>query len=40
MQGYGDILTVKNLDSKTFFDLVYYEQYLDEYQRAVKELNK
>ena len=39
-QGYGDINTIKNLDVKTFLDLVHYENYIAEYDRVLRELNK
>lgn len=38
--GYGSITEIKNLDSQTFMDLIHYEKYLDDYQEAVRELNK
>ena len=38
--GYGSILEIKQLDSETFIDLVHYENYLSEYQKAVIGLNK
>ncbi len=38
--GYGDILTVKNLDIGTFMNLIHYENYLSEYQRVARELNR
>lgn len=39
-KGYGDIITIKNLDAATFMNLVHYENYLDKYARVFKELNK
>lgn len=38
--GYGDILTVKKLDIGTFMNLLHYENYLSEYQRVFRELNR
>lgn len=37
--GYGDINTIKQLDSETFMNLVHYENYLVEYENAVHFLN-
>jgi len=37
--GYGDILTIKNLDVKTFMDLIHYENYLNQYQKVFHALN-
>jgi hypothetical protein len=39
-QGYGDIVTIKNLDVKTFLDLIHYENYLSKYDTVLRELNK
>lgn len=39
-QGYGDIVTIKNLDVATFLNLMHYEKYLDDYQRVFRDLNK
>lgn len=38
--GYGDIKTIKQLDSETFINLVHYENYLLEYEKAVNVLNR
>lgn len=38
--GYGDINTIKQLDSSTFLNLVHYENYLVDYENAVRNLNK
>ncbi len=38
--GYGTITEIKNLDSDTFMNLVHYENYTGEYQKAVMDLNK
>lgn len=37
--GYGDIVTIQNLDVKTFFDLVHYQNYLDDYIKEFEDLN-
>lgn len=37
--GYGDIMVIKNLDIKTFIDLIHYENYNNEYQAVMMELN-
>ena len=39
-QGYGDIVTIKNLDIGSFIRLIHYEQYLDKYEQVFRELNK
>lgn len=39
-QGYGDIVTVKNLDVGTFMHLIQYEIYLDKYTQVFRDLNK
>lgn len=39
-EGYGDILTIKQLDVKTFMDLINYENYLAQYDRVFREINK
>ena len=38
-EGYGDIATIKNLDGKTFMDLVHRVRFLAEYRQAVRSLN-
>lgn len=38
--GYGDILTIKSLDVKTFMDLIHYENYLTKYQKVFHALNE
>lgn len=38
--GYGDINTIKELDSSTFINLIHYENYTFDYQKAVQALNK
>lgn len=38
--GYGSITEIKNLDSETFLNLIHYENYTADYQKAVMELNK
>lgn len=38
--GYGDIVTIKNLDSETFMNLIHYENYIIEYENTVRALNK
>ena len=37
--GYGDIQTIRNLDGGTFINLIHYECYLMDYEKAVKALN-
>lgn len=37
--GYGSIIEIKNLDVKTFMDLVHYQNYLDDYATEFQELN-
>lgn len=37
--GYGDIQTIKNLDGETFMNLIHYENYLLDYEKAVRALN-
>ena len=39
-QGYGDIEKIKNLDVKTFIDLIHYENYLSKYDATMREINK
>jgi hypothetical protein len=39
-QGYGDIEQMHNLDVKRFIDLIHYENYLAEYDKTFRELNK
>lgn len=39
-EGYGDIKTIKSLDSETFMNLIHYENYIIEYDNAMRELNK
>lgn len=39
-EGYGDIAAIRNMDIKTFFHLIHYEQFLSDYQRAFRKLNK
>ena len=38
--GYGDIQTIKNLDSETFMNLIHYENFLVDYNNAVEALNQ
>lgn len=38
--GYGDIMTVKNLDVQTFIDLIHYEEFLDRYTQTVRSMNE
>lgn len=38
--GYGSITEIKNLDSNSFMNLIFYENYLTDYQNAVTHLNK
>lgn len=37
--GYGDIKTIKELDVKTFINLIHYENYKNQYLQIFKELN-
>lgn len=37
--GYGDIVTIKNLDSETFINLIHYENFNTEYDNTVRMLN-
>lgn len=37
--GYGDIKVIKSLDVKTFFDLVHYDNYINEYKNEFERLN-
>lgn len=39
-EGYGSICEIKNLDVKTFMNLVYYENYRNKYLRALEILNE
>ena len=39
-EGYGSIEDVRNLNIKTFFNLIHYERYLNEYNQAFRTLNK
>lgn len=38
--GYGDINTIKNLNSKEFMELIHYERFLDDYAMAFRALNE
>ena len=38
--GYGDINTIKHLDSATFLSLIHYENYLVDYENALRAVNK
>lgn len=39
-EGFGDIQTIKNLDSKTFFELVHYVNFKAEYAEVFRDMNK
>lgn len=39
-QGYGDINTLHDLPVDRFMHLIHYENYLSEYDRVFRELNK
>lgn len=39
-EGYGSITEIKNLDIKTFMDLVHYDNYINKYDSLLRELNK
>lgn len=39
-QGYGDIVTIKELDIGTFIKLINYELYLNKYDKVFREINK
>lgn len=39
-QGYGDINLLHNLPADKFLQLIHYENYLSEYDRTFRELNK
>ena len=38
--GYGTITEIMNLDADTFMNLIHYENYTHDYQKAVTDLNK
>jgi hypothetical protein len=38
--GYGSITEIKNLDSNSFMNLIFYENYLVDYQNAVTNLSR
>lgn len=38
-EGYGDIVTIKGLDSDTFMNLIHYENYLADYENTVRAMN-
>lgn len=38
--GYGSITEIKNLDSDSFMNLIFYENYLVDYQNAVTNLSR
>lgn len=37
---YGTITEIKNLDVKTFIDLIHYDNYLNKYEAVLRELNQ
>lgn len=39
-EGYGDIVTIKNLNVQTFIDLIDYEEYTNKYLKIFREINK
>lgn len=39
-QGYGNLEKMHNLDVRQFINLIHYENYLVDYEKVLKELNK